>query len=788
MATLSSSGISGSGVDVDALVTQLMSVERKPITALNKTETSYQAKLTAYGTLKGSLASLQTAAAGLTSLSRFSSLAASAADSSILTATPGSTASTGNYSVEVKTLAQAHKISTDPATSPYASASAVVGSGTLTLQFGTYSGGTFTASSSKAAQSITIDSSHNTLGGIRDAINAANAGVTASVVNDGSAYRLVIGSNDSGTANSLKISVSDGDGGNSDNSGLSVLAYDPAAAAGSGKNMKETLAAKDATLTVDGIDITSSSNTVANAIDGVTLKLAKTNVGSPTTLAVTRNSSGVRSAIEEFVKAYNGADKTLKDLSAYDAANKKAAVLLGDATLNSAQQQLRKIMNTPLTTAGGGLTSLSDIGVSYQKSGTLTIDYSKLEKVISDPTKDISTLFAAVGKPSDSLVSFAAATSDTKSGSHTVNVTQLATRSTLTGTATTGTTVIGAANNSLGLSVDGVAASITLGNGTYTAASLAAEVQSKINGASALSSAGISVAVTAGSAGKLTGNSAVGTTSIDASNNQLDVTLGGVTRTVTLTTSSDRVAGGSADYTADTLAAELQTQINTAFAGDSKTATVSQSGGTFSLSLNNSFGSASNVSVTSSTGADNLFGTTPAFAGGSEMTLTSNRYGSASKLSLTASATATNLFGSATAGTTAVDVAGTINGIAATGSGQALTGASGDAKGLKVNIAGGSIGDRGTVKFAQGYAAQLDQALTRMLGTDGLLTSRTSGINSSVKSLDTHRKALEARMTLIEKRYRKQFSALDTTVTKLMQTQTALTRQLEQIASLSSSS
>lgn len=785
MATLTASGL-GSNLDVEGLVTQLMSVERKPITALDKPAASYQAKLTAFGSLKSSLASFQTALSGLTSPAGFNIFAASVTDSSVLQATPGTSANAGKYSVEVKTLAQAQKISTDPATSAFASANATVGTGTLTIQLGTNNSGVFTANGNTAAKNITIDSSNNTLTGIRNAINAANAGVTASVINDGGTYRLVIGANDTGTTNSLKISVSDSDGNSADTSGLSALAYDPAGSTGSGKSMKQTLAASDATLTIDGIDVTSASNTVKNAIDGVTLNLTKTNLGSPTTLAITRNSAGIRTAIENLVKAYNNTTTTLKNLSSYDATTQKAGELLGDATLGSVQRQLRSILNTPLASAGGGLSSLSDIGVSFLKTGMLSIDFTKLESVVNDPTKDISTLFASVGKSTDSQVGFSAATANTKSGSYAVNVTQAATQSKLSGSNTNGSTIIDTANNSFGLSVDGVSTTVSLTSGTYTPASLAAEVQSKINGATALASAGIAVTVTAGTSGVLTGGSAAATT-IDSSNNQLDVTLGGVTRTITLTNSTDRVAGGAPDYSAATLATELQTQINAAFASDNKTVAVNQNSGVFSLTLNNSFGSAQNVSLADAggtTGASSLFGAAPVFTAGTEMAITSNRYGAKSAISFTASSATTNLFGAETIGTVAKDVAGTIGGVTATGFGQTLTAETGDAKGLKITIAGSNTGDRGAINFALGYASQLDQALSRILSSDGLITSRTGGINASITSLNTRRTALEARMTKIETRYRAQFTSLDLLLSKMTQTSSYLTQQLASLSSL----
>jgi flagellar hook-associated protein 2 len=190
-------------------------------------------------------------------------------------------------------------------------------------------------------------------------------------------------------------------------------------------------------------------------------------------------------------------------LSKYDAANKKASTLTGDATVRSVQTQLRGLFNTALSTAGGGLTSLSDIGVTFQKDGTLKLDSGKLTTALNDSTKDVSSLFAAIGKPTDSLIAFAASTTNTKNGTYAVNISQLATRGQSVGGGGAALTINSGSNDTLSITVDGVAATVTLAAGTYTATTLAAELQSKINGASALSSAGSSVAV-AQSGGVLT--------------------------------------------------------------------------------------------------------------------------------------------------------------------------------------------------------------------------------------------------------------------------------------------
>jgi len=648
---LSSPGI-GSGLDVNGLVSQLMALEQRPLSLLNTKEAKLQAQLSAYGSLKGALSSFQSAVAALATPAKFTAVKASVADSTVLSASAAATASAGSYSIEVQTLAQAQKLKSDT----FDATSDAVGTGSLTIQFGTYSGGSFTLNPEKSAKTITIGSANASLAGVRDAINAADAGVSASIINDGMGYRLVLASKEAGVANALKITVADDDATHTDTAGLSRLAYD--ATTGGTTNLSQTVPAQNATAVIDGISISKSTNIWTDAIEGVTLNLLKET--STTTLKVAKDTAGTKAAVESFVKAFNDLNATLTNLSKYDAVNKQASILTGDATVRSVQSQLRGLFNTALSTAGGGLTSLADIGVTFQTDGTLKLDSSKLTAALNDGAKDVSTLFAAVGKPSDSLVSFVSSTADTKNGNYAVSVTQLATQGKAVGQGAAALTINAGSNDALSLTVDGVAVSVTLNAGTYlTTAALGAEIQSKINGASALSSAGSSVAVT-------------------------------------------------------------------------------ESGG--------------------------------------KLTVTSSRYGSASTVAVTGGNAASDLFGGTTE-TAGVDVAGSIGGIAASGSGQALTGA-GDASGLKVSITGGSTGDRGTIGFARGYADLLDKLVGRMLENDGLVDGRMDGINASIKELGTRREALASRLELIEKRYRAQFTALDTMLASMTKTSNYLQQQL----------
>jgi len=491
---------SATNLDINSIISQLMTVERQPITKLNVKEAGYQAKLSAYGSVKGAVSSFQSAVQSVSSASNFQTLKATPSDTTIFSASAASTATAGTYSLEVTTLAQAQKLVAIGQTS----STAAISDGTtttVTFDFGTISGGAFDSGTGKYTGStftsngagttdITIDSSNNSLQGIRDAINAAQMGVTATIINDGSGipYRLSLSSDSLGVSNSMKITTSGGDG-----TMATLLAQDPAGLPAA-QHLSQTVTAQNADFKVNGVTVSKTSNTVSDVIPGVTLTLSKVTT-TPATLTVARDTATMSSSIASFVKAYNDIAGTLKNLSAYDAAKQKGAILQGDSTVRSLQSQLRSMLNTPVVGISGTLTTLSDVGVTFQKDGTLAVNQTKLDSVMASNFSDIASLFASVGKATDSLVSFSSATSSTKAGSYAVSITQLATQGKAVGSAAANLT-INAGNDDLTLSVDGTSASITLSAGTYTAATLATELQSKINSVSALSTAGISVAVT----------------------------------------------------------------------------------------------------------------------------------------------------------------------------------------------------------------------------------------------------------------------------------------------------
>ncbi|KAI5916106.1 flagellar filament capping protein FliD [Thauera sp. 2A1] len=362
---ISAAGV-GSGLDVGSIVSQLMAVERQPLTRLQDQQKSYQSKLSAFGQLQSAMSKLQDAAATLAKSSTFSATTANAGDTKAFTVTSTASAQTGSYNLEVTQLARAQRTATSATVAPD-----LAGGGSLTITLG-----------SGTPKTVNLEDGA-TLQDLRDAINAADAGVSAQIVNNGTVNQLVISSKETGAANAFKL---EGTG------GLSAFSFDPAAPAG---DMVSVQQARDAKLSIDGLAITRSSNTVSDAIDGVTLTLVKPTDGE-TAVTVARDDDTAKKAIDDFAKAYNDLNSLIRSQTSYDAATKKAGTLNGDASVRSIQGQLRSVFTNPMAGLSGA-TMLSQVGISFKTDGSMSVDSKKLAEALADPSKKIGELFAGNG-------------------------------------------------------------------------------------------------------------------------------------------------------------------------------------------------------------------------------------------------------------------------------------------------------------------------------------------------------------------------------------------------------
>ncbi|MDB5904585.1 MAG: flagellar hook protein FliD [Betaproteobacteria bacterium] len=452
-----------SNLDVNSIVSQLMTVERQPIALLDKKESSLQTKVSAYGALKGALSVFQGTMTALQSTSRFTSSSVSVTDTTVLRAAAGASAAPGSFDVEVTKTATSQVMKSGGVVSDTATGS----TGTIAIQVGTGS-----------IKTVTIDSSNNTLRGMRDAINGAEAGVQASIVNDGSAYRLVLTANDTGTANTISVT-----------NGLAAGELKDALT-----GLTQARAAQNAEFTVNGVAVSSASNTVTTAIAGATINLGKAGTSK---ITIARDTAQAQAAVQSFVKGYNDLQATITSLTKFDAATKKAGVLNGDSGTASLATAARGMMGEALTGLSGDYRQLSDIGVAFQKDGTLALDTAKLGTALKASAKDVAALFARQGTSDNALLSYTTSSSATSAGDWQVHVSAAATRAAAAATnAPAATTVIDASNESFSVKIDGTASgTLKLPQGSYTAAQLATLLQNTINGASVFSARGTQVAV-----------------------------------------------------------------------------------------------------------------------------------------------------------------------------------------------------------------------------------------------------------------------------------------------------
>ena len=487
----------GTSLDVSSIVSGLMQVQDIPLTNLQTEVTTEQTQVSAYGSLSSALSTFQSVVANAASSANFKTLTATvgntnAASASIdASSTSANPATQGTHTLSISQLAQNQLT----ASGDFSSSTATVGTGTLTIQYGTYNtDGSFTPSATQASTAVTIGTGNDSVNGVVAAINGAAGGVTASVVNDGTGSRIVLSGSNPGAANGYRVVVSDSDGGNDDATGLSSLAFDPTDTSNtSGSVLLQS--SQDAKLSIDNIPITSASNTVTDALQGVTLNLTSTTT-SPTSLAISSNASQASGVVQAFVNGYNTLVGAISSLTAYNSTTKTASVLTGDTTTQIISRNLQSVAAQTFNTGNPNYSDLADLGISFQADGTLKLNSSTLSAALAADPDAVEQIFATTGGATDAQVSYGSASSTTVAGSYALNVTQLATQGTLTGASAAGLSITAGSNDSFALDLDSTNAQITIPTGTYSsAAALAIAVQSAINSNPTIAKAGLSVTV-----------------------------------------------------------------------------------------------------------------------------------------------------------------------------------------------------------------------------------------------------------------------------------------------------
>lgn len=379
MSTFSISGLA-TGLDTASIISQLMQLERQPETVMQARQTTYQSQISEFQKIESALSSLQDAAQAFSTLDGFKSVKATVADTSVLTATATSSATPGTHTVQVVTLAKNQR---------------QVSTGVASQTDNIFNTGSFTITDSSGnAKTVTIAEGQNSLQGIVSAINSSGANVSASIINDGSAnpYRLVVTGKDT------------------DNYTIDFSGLTTAPAGGTGSLVPTMLGAGDpsyqagtaATISVDGVSITRTSNTVTDAIQGVTLNLVKE--GATTTVSMTNDTDAITQKINAFVTAYNNVASLINKQSDYNTDTKSAGILSGDATVRTIQSQLQSLMSRTVPGLSGSYTTLSSVGITTDgKTGKLSVDSTKLSTALSSDFNAVADLFTHNATSSTSL-------------------------------------------------------------------------------------------------------------------------------------------------------------------------------------------------------------------------------------------------------------------------------------------------------------------------------------------------------------------------------------------------
>ena len=391
--TISSAGI-GSGLDVSSIVSSLMQVERLPLNTLKTQATTMQTRLSAFGQIQSLASSFRDAATALTKADSFAMTNSASSDALSVTASSTTKAIPGSYLVAVTALSSTQ--SNVSASGQFTAATDVVGSGSITLRLGTWSTGqtAFTPKTGSADVVIPVGASEGTLAGIRDKINAANGGVSATVVTDATGSRLALQSTATGAENGFRVTVADDDTVNTDAAGLSRLAFDPP---GGANRLGITQSAANTQATINGIAVSTAGNTLTDVVDGMTFNLGKVTT-TPATVTVSRNTDAVKAMLSSFVTAYNGLNNLLTNVTAYNPASKQGALLQGDAAATGLQNQLRSMLGGP-TGASSTFGTFSALGVEFQKDGSLKLNDTKVVaalKNLPELTKALSNVDAAI--------------------------------------------------------------------------------------------------------------------------------------------------------------------------------------------------------------------------------------------------------------------------------------------------------------------------------------------------------------------------------------------------------
>ena len=753
----------GSGLNITQIVDSLVQAEQAP--QENQIQSKIDSKntaISAIGEIKSALSKLSTS---LSTLTGNTSLKVNSSSSAIsATISDPSTAVAINSSISISTLAKGQTLAFED----YASNTSLVGAGSLVLERGDWSSGSFVASSTVTSKSLTVTST-DTLESLKDKINALDYGVTASVLGAGdNTYTLVLKSQD-GKENALRVTATESPSG----SGLSIIDNSTTNAS------KQKVAGTDASFTVDGISLTRSSNNISDLFVGYDVNLlASTTVSgvdTPANLTASVDTIGATTNLQSFVDAVNNARSLLSEKTFRGSASQNAGDLSDDPVVVSIQKQLNSLTSTQLTGFGANGVYLSNLGVRTEKNGLLSLNTSVLENELKNNPTSLDAIFNSMYSSSSSLLAVSGGTiSAPVAGSYAFAMTAYVSGA-VTGLASNDTSPeVTSSNNTIQINVDGViSGTVTVPAAHYSSeAALATAIQTAINSDSIMTATGktITVSHTNGSyvfTSNLTGESSSMSINSVGSNLNSFLKVSGVADANAISKSQSGTASSALTFDGDSISSGSFTD---------------NSGKRISITSESADESGYTFTVVGTDLSDNV--QTEVITGpGSSATV----FGSKTFKTVTSVTPSSNSAGSITVGTTGngittsgVTGSATLDGVAMSADviNKTFTISSGNAAGLKVKYSG--VGSDATIYYGQSLIEKLTSFLSDTLNTSsGQLSTRETTINQEVSDQSDLLADLNTQMESLRSRYIQQFTAMEQAVTSLKSTGEYLTNLFE---------
>jgi flagellar hook-associated protein 2 len=718
------SGLS-SGFDWRSMVDQLIAIEHKPADSIEKQKTQYETQLSEWRSFNSDLLSLKTAAAALSKPDNFNVFSSSMTSDNanidaedLLSVSTNSYAAKGTYNITINNIATAQKIG-----------SASFASGTNDLGAG-YDGDIIIND-----KTITISETDG-LDDIRNKINGADAGVTASLIRySDTDYRLNLTSDDTG-AEGINLA----NGGAADI--LELMGWTNSGV------LNELVVGQDASFLLDGIEVTSEDNVIDDVLTGVTFKFTGEDAATTITLNIERDTSAIEEKIKTFVDAYNEVSSYIKEQQTYNEVEKSGGVLFGDGTLSSIKSDLTSLLVDPVWGVSSKFSIMGLAGISVDIEGQLSIDSVKLGEYLETNFSDIQKLFSVNGSSTSGSIEYLYSTNDTKAGNYAVNITQVGTKSSSSSTTAVSGTL--GSDQTLTITSGDNTANISL-TSDMTISDIVTAVNSELDtvytekmiGDTNVTS-GATAVTSSTTWGTIDGSSLVDGNSISFSGTARDGSSVSGSYAIT-STATETIQG-------------LLTEIESAFNND-VTASIDVNGrlvltdndeGSSDLSFSLDAAGAAifgTVLTTNTDGQEGRYAMTIGASndGSDHLTLSSDSYGSGHSFTIDS----TLWSGSPVTTTDGQDIAGTINGEAATGKGQTLTGDEDAANiaGLSINYTGSSTGNVGNIKFTTGVAERFDRALYNITDSiDGYVANKIDSLSDQIENKDELIDNIEARL------------------------------------------